>query len=469
MTRPLWTHDDAERATSGRSSAPWQATGVSIDTRTLASGDLFIAIKGPHFDGHDFLGPAMERGAAAAIVSDRRGNCPGALPLLTVGDTLKALNALAVAARDRSPARRIGVTGSVGKTGTKEAIRLGLAGQGKTAATEGNLNNEWGVPLSLARMAEDAVYGVFEMGMNHAGEIGRLTQLVKPHVAVITTVEPVHLEFFESVAGIADAKAEIFESMREGTGVLNRDNVFFHYLTAKAHAAGVRRIVGFGAHPEADARLDAYRADEAGSWVTATIDSETIEYRLGLLGRHWALNSLAALAAVGAVGGNIPRAAEALSGLGPLKGRGGRLRIDIPGGSVTLIDESYNASPPAVRAALEMLATTVPGPGGRRIAALGDMLELGPTGPRQHENLREAVEACAIDRLYTVGPLMAALHHALPPHRRGGAFTQSEQAAEALIGALRAGDVIMIKGSAGMRMGTMVDILKSAFGETRAS
>ncbi len=319
----LWTAAEAAAATAGKPAKGWSASGVSIDSRSLQAGDLFVALKGPNFDGHDFVAAAFEAGAAAAMVHDDPAGPAAGKPLLRVEDTLKALWGLGAAARARSQARFVGVTGSVGKTGTKEALRACLSALAPTAANEASLNNHWGLPLSLARMARDAAYGVFELGMNHPGEIARLSRLAQPDVAVITNVEPAHIAFFQSVAEIAEAKAEIFAGMSgDGIAVLNRDHALFHLLRERAVAAGLTRIIGFGRHPEADVRALAHNHDEAGSEVRAAVLGQEIDYRISIPGLHWVANSLAALAAVAAVEADVTRAAAELGRLRPLKGRG---------------------------------------------------------------------------------------------------------------------------------------------------
>ncbi|HJU17555.1 MAG TPA: Mur ligase family protein, partial [Stellaceae bacterium] len=304
---PLWTAASAAAATGGVAVGDWAASGVSIDSRTAGAGDLFVALCGPNRDGHDFVRAAFERGAAAAVVARDVADLPTEAPVLRVADTLAALGALAAAARERSRARIVAVTGSVGKTGTKEALALALAACGPTAASAGSLNNHWGVPLSLARLPAEAAYGVFELGMNHPGEIAALTRLVRPHVAVITTVEPAHLGFFPSVAAIADAKAEIFEGLEPGgVAVLNRDNPYYERLAAAARRCGAA-IVGFGAAAAADVRLADYGPRPDGSAVTAALSGTLVRYDVPVPGRHWVLNSLAVLAASRAAGADVGR------------------------------------------------------------------------------------------------------------------------------------------------------------------
>lgn len=455
---PLWTSEEAARATGGKGGVSWQATGVSIDSRSTEAGDLFIAIRGPSFDGHDFVKVALERGAVAAVVSRIPDSCEKA-PLLLVEDTQAALEALGRTARARCKAKVIAITGSVGKTGTKEALKLVLGRQGLTAASAASFNNMWGVPLSLARMPREAAYGVFELGMNHPGELVPLSRLVAPHVAVITTIAAVHTEYFETVMDIAEAKAEIFTGMQGGTAVLNRDNPFFPILIVSAYAAGVERVISFGAHPEAQIRLLAYKPEATGSCVTARLGGREIKYRLGIPGRHWAINSLAVLAAVSAVDADVDAAAAALADLAAPKGRGRRHCITIAGGSFVLIDDSYNASPASMRAAFETLAATEPGPGGRRIAILGDMLELGPESPRIHAALVGPLRANKVDLVFTAGAHMKSLDAELPAEMRGAHAENSELLAKIVIERLRSGDVVTVKGSLGSRMAKIVDAI----------
>ncbi|MDX1576282.1 MAG: UDP-N-acetylmuramoyl-tripeptide--D-alanyl-D-alanine ligase, partial [Kiloniellales bacterium] len=428
--------------------------------------DLFIALKGPNFDGHDYVPAAFAAGAAAAMVhkdpEDLPDDVPADRPLLRVGDTLKSLWALGTAARTRSRADFLGITGSVGKTGTKEALRVCLSDQALTAANLGSLNNHWGVPLSLARMAQDAVYGVFEMGMNHPGEIAQLSALVRPRIAVITNVEPAHIAFFSSVTEIAEAKAEIFEGVGEGgTAVLNRDHALFHLLRERAEAAGIDEIVGFGRHPEAEVRALEVALEPSESRVRARVLGTELDYRLSLPGAHWVANSLAVLAAVAAVGADLAKAAEALGRLEPLKGRGQRFTPGLPGGSFLLIDDSYNANPTSMRAAFQLLAQAPVSEGARRIAVLGDMLELGDESEARHVRLAPHLAALGIDLVFTCGPAMAALHEALPKAMRGGHTAESGSLAPLVIGALAPGDAVLVKGSAGSRMGLVVEALKS--------
>jgi UDP-N-acetylmuramoyl-tripeptide--D-alanyl-D-alanine ligase len=454
---PLWGAREAAAATGGRAVGEWQAAGVSIDSRSLVAGDLFVALAGPNFDGHNFVADALKKGAAAAIVAKSPQGIDAEAPLLTVADTQRALEDLGRAARTRTEAQIIAVTGSVGKTGTKEALRHALAPQGRTFATAGSLNNQWGVPLSLARMPQDTSYGIFELGMNHPGEIDSLSRMVRPDIAVITTIEPAHLGFFPSVEAIADAKAEIFNGMdAEGAAILNRDNAFYDRLAAAARDRGLSRIIAFGAHREAAVRLVRCRLDAGASAVTAAVSGETIDYSIALPGRHWVMNSLAVLAAVKAVGADIGAAANAMATLSALDGRGKRYHIDIPGGKIELIDESYNASPASMRAAFAVLGAVKPGVGGRRIAVLGAMLELGENSRRLHAELAAPLIDAKVALVFTLGEDMTALDAALPARRRGG-HAQSVDELEAMLAKrLKPGDVITVKGSHGSRVYELV-------------
>jgi len=453
----LWTAAEAARATGGNPQGDWQASGVSIDSRTLAPGDLFIALVGPKFDGHNYVADALAKGAAAAMVARVPEGVSADARLLVVRDTMAALEDLGRAARARSQAAIVGVTGSVGKTGTKEALRRAFERQGTAFASAGSLNNQWGVPLSLARMPRDTLYGVFEMGMNHPGEIDALSRIVRPHVAVITTVEPAHLGFFASVEAIADAKAEIFVGMEpRGAAVLNRDNAHFARLADAARARGITRILSFGNHPDAMVKLIDSHLYATASAVTASVMGEIVDYCIAIPGRHWVMNSLAVLAAVRAVGGDVGAAAGAMSSLTPLDGRGRRHRIVVGGGTLELIDESYNASPASMRAAFSVLGASDPRRDGRRIAVLGDMLELGDDSARLHAELAQPLIDAGVNLVFTVGRDMRALYDALPKRMRGGHAASSAEMAEIVVRRLRAGDVVSVKGSFGSRMAEIV-------------
>jgi UDP-N-acetylmuramoyl-tripeptide--D-alanyl-D-alanine ligase len=466
MSEPLWTLDamaNAMRAArSGR--LPPSIPGLSIDSRSIERGEAFFAIK-DNRDGHDFVAAALAAGGGLAVVAvDKREQFANDAPLLVVPDVLDGLRDLARAARARSPAKIIGVTGSVGKTGTKEALRLALGKDGETHASIASYNNHWGVPLSLARCPQAARYAVFEMGMNHAGEIEPLTRLVRPHVAIITTVEPVHLEFFGSLEAIADAKAEIFLGIeRGGAAVINLDNPQFARLERAAKNAGVERVVSFGERTGADARLLKCSLQPDGSTVAARILGTDLTYKVGAPGRHLVLNSLAVLAAASLVGADLALAALALAEWQPASGRGARVTLELPGGSALLIDESYNANPASMRAALALLGQAAIGARGRRIAVLGDMLELGARGADLHSELAPAVPANGIDLVFCCGPLMHALWEALPSNRRGGYAETSTALESHVLAAIQPGDAVMVKGSLGSRMGPIVKALQSRY------
>jgi UDP-N-acetylmuramoyl-tripeptide--D-alanyl-D-alanine ligase len=454
MNAPLWTAKDAAIATQGHSDQEWQAYGVSIDSRTVATGDLFIALSGDNFDGHDFVNAAFAAGAAAAIVSRQIPDAQG--PLLLVKDSTEALWALARFARSRSQAKIAAVTGSVGKTGTKEMLRLALAEQGETHASQGNLNNHLGLPLSLARLPASASFAVLEMGMNHAGEIEPLTRLARPHVAVVTAIEMVHAEFFASEAAIAEAKGEIFIGLEEGgVAVINRDTPHFVKLSELAKASKAK-VTSFGSHIEADARLLDCAVDPATTHVLSLIHDRPLAYRLSVSGRQWAMNSLAVLTAVEALGGNIEKAAKSLIAMTPPKGRGQQLVINIPGGNFELIDESYNASPASMKAAIASLRAAKPAKGGRRIAILGDMLELGSRSEELHASLAQALTEFGIDLVLTAGSRMEHLHHVLPSPMRGPHAPDANSLIPLARQAIHPGDVAMVKGSAGSKMSRVV-------------
>ena len=457
MNAVLWHADEAARATAGRATGDWKAMGVSIDSRSVAAGDLFVALPGERFDGHDYVAGALAQGAAAAMIA-RDLPLPADAPLLRVADSMDGLTALARAARARSRAKVAAVTGSVGKTGTKEALALVLRRQAATQANLGNLNNHIGVPLSLARLDAAQAFAVFELGMNHPGEIAPLSKLVRPDVAIITTVEAAHIAFFDSEDGIADEKAEIMAGLT-GAIVLNRDNAHFARLAGHAKRYGIGRIIGFGHHPEATFRVLDQAADETGTTVAAMLGARRLSFRIGTPGRHWVNNCLAVLAAVDAIGGDVERAARDLAELSPPKGRGTRRTITFARGTFGLIDDSYNANAASMRAAFSLLATAQPKRGGRRIAALGDMLELGADGPALHAGLAPALLAEPIDLVFTPGPLMAGLHAALPATRRGAHADTSGALIEPLVTALRDGDVVLVKGSLGSRMALVVAAL----------
>ncbi len=471
MTDALWSFDDLAAAADGTADGDPNKliSGFSLDSRGLSLGEVFVALKDQR-DGHEFVSSAFANGAAAALVARDYTRQSGDGALIRVDDTLRGLENIGRAARARlaPDARVIAVTGSAGKTGTKEMLRSCLARLGRTHAADKSFNNHWGVPLTLARMPAATRYGVFEIGMNHPGEITPLSQMVRPHVAIVTTVEAVHLEQFASVAEIAEAKAEIFAGIVPGgAAVLNRDNAHFDLLARRAAERGVR-VVSFGHHPEASVRCSELRLDSCGSNVRAEYHSgrDALLYRIGIPGAHIAQNSLAVLAALLAIGIDGTKLEEAFGPMQHLQapaGRGTRTELPVPGGTILLIDESYNANPASMRAALSVLGTVPRAQYSRRIAVLGDMLELGADSPALHADLKEAVDAAGADLVFACGPQMAHLFEALPDGRRGAWAAQSSGIAEALLATVAAGDVVMIKGSNGSRMAPLVAAMKAKF------
>jgi UDP-N-acetylmuramoyl-tripeptide--D-alanyl-D-alanine ligase len=438
--------------------------GVSIDSRTLEAGDLFIAIKGAAHDGHDHVARAFESGAVAAVVSRERAGRLAALgPLFAVDDTLSAMERLGVAARARSKARIVAVTGSVGKTTVKEMLRAMLSACGATHASAHSYNNHWGVPLTLARMPASARYGVLEIGMNHAGEIAPLTRMARPNAALVTTIAPVHIEYLGSIEAIADAKAEIFLGIEPGgAAALNRDAPQFERLAEAAVAHGAR-VLKFGRGADCDARLIEVEAIDGGSRVTTRILGRELAFVLGAPGVHMAENALGALLAAEALGADLHAGAAALERFSPQQGRGARFSITTPDGPAIIIDESYNANPASMRAALKLLAAAKPGPKGRRIAVIGDMLELGPKAKAMHAELAADLSASRVDLLFGAGPLTRALYDAAPVSMRAAWAERSNELTDEVARALRGGDIAMVKGSNGSRMGPLVAALRDRF------
>jgi UDP-N-acetylmuramoyl-tripeptide--D-alanyl-D-alanine ligase len=467
----LWTRAELEAATGGRLIGEGRTIGgASIDTRTLQPGDLFFAIRGEARDGHDFVADALGRGAGAAVVNEARAvDLAAHGPVLAVpadgpDPVLTAMVRLGAAARARTDAKVVAVTGSVGKTGTKEALRHVLSEQGETHASAASYNNHWGVPLTLARMPRETRYGVFEIGMNHGAEIVPLTAQVRPDIALITMIAPAHIEHFASLAAIADAKGEIFSGLQPGgVAVINRDVPHFDRLAAHAQSSRAGRVVTFGEHPEADVRALKIVLRPDLSVVDAVVMGQPATYKLGTAGRHAALNSLGVMAVAHSLGADLARVALSLGSLAPPAGRGERTALEIGGGTAYLVDESYNANPVAVRAALATLAGIETGPRGRRIAVLGDMLELGAAAPELHRGLAEAIEAARIDLVFAAGPLTRHLFEALPVSRRGAVADTAADLIEPLARTLRSGDAVMIKGSNGSRMGRIVEALKARY------
>jgi len=466
----LWSPAELTAALGVAPSAPLSAAveGVSIDSRTLKAGDLFIAIKGAAHDGHDHVARAFEAGAAAAVVAHEHAGRLAALgSLFAVDDPQSAMERLGVAARARSQARIVAVTGSVGKTTVKEMLRLMLGACGLTHASAHSYNNHWGVPLTLARMPAAARFGVLEIGMNHAGEIAPLTRMARPHAALVTTIAPVHIEYLGSIEAIADAKAELFLGLEPGgAAVINRDAPQFERLANAAGAFGAR-ILSFGRGVDCDAQLVTVEAIDSGSRVTARVLGRGLTFVLGAPGIHMAENALGALLSAAAVGADLNACAEALARFSPQQGRGARFSVETPDGPATIIDESYNANPASMRAALALLAAAKPGPKGRRIAVIGDMLELGLKAEAMHAELAPDLSLNGVDLLFGAGPLTRALYDAAPASMRAAWAERSNDLTDKVARALRGGDIAMVKGSNGSRMGPLVAALRERF-ERRA-
>jgi UDP-N-acetylmuramoyl-tripeptide--D-alanyl-D-alanine ligase len=449
----LWTSEEAQGATLGTPGRAFEVGGLSIDTRTLKPGDMFVALKGDARDGHDFVKAAFEAKAAAALVSYEPPGIGHDAALMTVANTLRGLEDLARAARARSNAKIVAVTGSVGKTTTKEILRVAMGALGQTHASAASYNNHWGVPLSLASLPREAKYGIFEVGMNHFGEIRSLVSFVRPHVAMVTAIAPAHLEFFVTCEAIADAKSEIFEGLVPGgAAIVPSDSPYSNRLIARARQAHVGRVQTFGRKAGSDAKLIAYDEREEGAVVKADICGTPVEFRIGAPGLHIAGNAVGALLAVAMAEGDVLNAAAALRSFVALKGRGEKLNA----GGVAVIDESYNANPASMAAALAVLAAAK----GRRIAVLGDMLELGADSLAHHAALVAPIDAARADLVFASGPEMRALWDSLPASRRGGYAATSAELAPLVAAAVKDGDTVLVKGSNGSKMSVIVDALK---------
>ena len=464
----LWTSADAAAATAGRTTAAWHATGVSIDSRTLQPGDLFVALSDLR-DGHEFVAAALAKGAAAALVSRIPDGLPPGAPLLIVDDVLAGLEHLGRAARTRTTARVIGVTGSVGKTSTKEMLRVVLAGQGRVHAAEASYNNHWGVPLTLARMPVDCDFAVIEIGMNHPGEIAPLARMAGLDVAMITTVGAAHLEAFENIDGIAHEKAAIFDGLRVGgVAIVPSDLDVSAILLANA-AARAAKVLTFGADAAADYRLIKIQICEAVTVVQATRHGQPMLYKVSSPGRHFAANGLAALAVADALNLDPMTASADLGHWAPPPGRGTRDQIILDIVEETtfdLIDDAFNANPTSMAAALDVLIAARPQDGvgrvgkGRRIAVLGDMLELGPTEDALHRAIADHPGLDAISIIHCVGPRMKALWQALPRAQRGDWVQTAPELAAHARGLIDAGDILLVKGSKGIKVSLVVDALR---------
>lgn len=467
MNAPLWTGDRLLKAMGARlvGALPESVTGISIDTRTLEPGDAFFAIQGEARDGHDFVAGALEKRAALAVIDEAHAESfSGDGPYAVVPDVLRAMEQAGMARRAELDAGVVAVTGSVGKTGTKEALRLVLSRQGETHAPVASYNNHWGVPLTLCRTPASVRYGVYEIGMNAPGEILPLAKMVTPDVAIVTTVQPVHLAAFESIEGIAREKGAIFQGLRPGgTAIINADIPQVGLLRQLVETSPAGRIISFGESAEADVRLISCALKPDISTVDAVVLGKPVAYRLGSPGKHIVLNSLAVLAAVEALGADLALAALALGDLKPPVGRGASQVLNAPAGSFILIDESYNGNPASMRAAIENLGRMPVSGRGRRIAVLGDMLELGESGPELHKGLAGAVDENGVDLVFACGPLMRGLYDALPARHRGAYAAQASGLEPLVVDAIRAGDVLTVKGSLGSRMGPIVKAITARF------
>jgi UDP-N-acetylmuramoyl-tripeptide--D-alanyl-D-alanine ligase len=465
-SRPLWTGPDLIAALGARlvGEMPATVSGASIDSRTLFRGDAFFALIDQR-DGHDFVPNAFKAGAALCVVDDAHAPAlTGLGPLAVVDHPLRAMERAGMVRRAELDAGVIAVTGSVGKTGTKEALKLLLSREGATMAPVGSYNNHWGVPLTLVRTPRETRYAVYEIGMSNPGEIAPLARMARPDVALITTVQPVHLASFPSVDAIADEKAAIYDGLpAHGIAVCNADIPQTQRIKAHAFAGQASRFVTFGEAANADVRLVSCNLQADLSVVEADVLGQRVAYKIGSPGKHIVINSLGVLACVKLIGADLALAALALADLKPPQGRGARQRLMAAGGEIVLMDESYNANPASMRAALENLGRLKPSGRGRRIAIVGDMLELGPTAPHMHAELAAAIEANSVDLVFAAGPLMRHLYDALPSNRRG-AHAPSAAGLEALaLDALRAGDVVTVKGSLGSKMGPIVKAILTRF------
>ncbi|MDS9467220.1 UDP-N-acetylmuramoyl-tripeptide--D-alanyl-D-alanine ligase [Paracoccus sp. MBLB3053] len=446
----LWTSQDAAAATGGRVTREFSIEGVSIDTRTIQPGDLFVALQAAR-DGHDFVTQALDKGAAAGLVSRIPEGVADDAPLLVVPDVLAALEALGKAGRARMQGKVIAITGSVGKTSTKEMARIALAGQGRVHAAEASYNNHWGVPLTLARMPADADFAIIEIGMNHPGEIEPLARLARPHVAMITTVAAAHLEAFGAIEGIALEKGAIFRGlMQPGTAILPEDLPVTQILRDCADEAGAI-VIGFGqqgmARPIKAETVDGVTA------VRARVLGETVDFKLASAGTHFVMNAIGVLAALGAAGADVAAAAKSLSDWRPPLGRGAVEDL----GGIRLIDDAYNSNPTSLSAGLATLARLT---GGRRVAILGDMLELGPEEIEMHRDMAKDPSMAAVDLIHTAGARMRALHDALPETRRGLHAESAADLAERVDELVALGDIVLVKGSKSSKVSTVVDALR---------
>jgi UDP-N-acetylmuramoyl-tripeptide--D-alanyl-D-alanine ligase len=451
----LWTSGEIAEATGGTAHGDFQASGVAFDSREIGPGDLFVAMKGAATDGHRFVGQAFAAGASGALVSE-----PVDHPHVRVADSFRALQDLGRAARLRGGATVIGITGSVGKTGVKEALFAALdrAAPGRAHRSVKSYNNHSGVPLSLARMPRGARWGVFEMGMNHEGELAALTAIVRPHVAVVTAVAPAHREYFADEEAIADAKAEIFEGLEpDGTAIIPFDSPHRDRLAAAARPHA-KHILSFGLGEGADVRATySVRGAKGGTMATASLPGAQLSFTVGQPGDHWLSNALAVLAAVHAAGGDLAAAGLALADLGGLPGRGARRLVPLDGGEALLIDESYNANPASMAATLKMLGEEEVA--GRRLAVLGAMRELGSASEDFHAALADPVRDARVDYAILVGEEMAALAKALGGEVKLAHVPDAAAAAEIAREAIAPGDAMLVKGSNSIGLAAVVEAL----------
>jgi UDP-N-acetylmuramoyl-tripeptide--D-alanyl-D-alanine ligase len=464
----LWTSEELVTAMDGRpiGHLPEGVTGISIDSRTLMPGEAFFAIKGEAMDGHDFATAAIKAGAGLLIVSEGKLPALGRLtaPMIVVPDVLAALEKTGVAARARAQAKIIAVTGSVGKTTTKEALRHVLSSVGKVHASDKSFNNHWGVPLTLARMPQDCDYAIFEIGMNHPDEIRPLAKMVRPHVAIVTLIAPAHLGHFKNLDEIARAKAEIFEGIEPGGyALINRDDQRWKLLEKMARDAGVAHIVGFGENSRAHFRLVDHELFPDHSTITVKIGGKETTAEIGAPGRHIVQNTLAVLGAARLVGADMGKAAAALRDLAAESGRGKRYKLRHTDGPFTLIDESYNANPVSMKAALDVLAVTPVSGEGRRVAVLGDMLELGSHSAKLHAALAAPVSAAGIGLVLMGGPEMKALADALPDAIPSEYRASADELRPLVFDSIRPGDTVMVKSSKGIGFSRLVDALLKRF------
>ncbi len=461
MTEFLWSAADILKATHGQSeSVNWSVNGLSIDSRTLKKGDLFIALEGPEQDGHRFIEQAVLAGAAGVLV--HQSHIKSSVPVIKVHDTQKALIELGQAGRIRSKAKIVGITGSVGKTSTKEMLRLVLSASGNTHASEASFNNHWGVPFSLAKLPIKADFGIFEMGMNHPGEIDNLTRQVRPDIALITAIAPAHLAFFKDIHGITDAKAEIFHGLTtDSSTILPFDSPEYQRLLDHAKRNNVKKIISFGQNKGADIKLLDVISEKETQRINAQYHGLHIKYQLPVIGHHWAVNSLAVVATALQLGVDLKLITAALEAFYPPSGRGQKQALTISNNrEILLIDDSYNANPASVQAALNVLGQTNFKANNRRIAVLGDMLELGSEAAKLHMDLSQAVIQNKIDLVFTCGPFMQHLFKNLPKKIQGAHFANSTLLADKIESVLDDGDIIMIKGSLGSQMKLIINKLK---------